>query len=439
MAIKRTGTIIAKPAGLFARVWVTSEDGKKERRWINLETKDRATAKRKLAKIIAMIDRGELVADAKAAVEAPELARDAFKEWVERRKTRGVAMAQSEEGYWKHHLEPTLGALALPEIRKVHVRRALEEARDKGLAKETVAHLRRMLGRFFNELEADERIVVNPMRGVDMPAMTSDKRPRTPLHDDEYRALLAAPVDFAVRERTGHPSVREVEFFEMKVVAFVARTLGGARSAECLRWDWSTIDRENFHHCTIARAKTGAIQALEFPEMLQPFIRAWWEAHGRPDHGPVFPVTRGDRKGEARGATSLAGRFRRALTRALEWGGLPLRHELFNDTPTSKRTDFHTRRREYVSALATGGVNEQTAMALASHADSKVHRRYQIAAIVAVPVAALPVLSVTTVTPANDPPNATQEFAVVTCISGAGHRIRTGDIQLGKLTLYQLS
>jgi hypothetical protein len=61
-----------------------------------------------------------------------------------------------------------------------------------------------------------------------------------------------------------------------------------------------------------------------------------------------------------------------------------------------QRPDFHTRRREYVSALATSGANEQTAMALAHHSDSKVHRRYQIAKITRVPEAALPQINATT-------------------------------------------
>ena len=63
---KRTGTIIAKPSGFFARVWVKLPDGTEERRWINLQTKNRATAVRKMARLAAMIEAGELVAEAAA-------------------------------------------------------------------------------------------------------------------------------------------------------------------------------------------------------------------------------------------------------------------------------------------------------------------------------------------------------------------------------------
>jgi hypothetical protein len=135
------------------------------------------------------------------------------------------------------------------------------------------------------------------MRGVKVPEMKTDKRKRTPLTDDEYNALLLAPVDFAPTKKTGKPSVPEIEFFEMKVIAFTSRTLGGARAAECLRWDWSMIGRETFTTCKLARAKGGDVQDLEFPEMLRPFISGWWLAAGRPDQGSVFPVSRGKRKG----------------------------------------------------------------------------------------------------------------------------------------------
>ena len=72
MPRKRTGTIIAKPSGLFARLWVKLEDGTEERRWFNLETKDRAKAKRVLAKLVAEIEAGRLVADAREVIAAPE-------------------------------------------------------------------------------------------------------------------------------------------------------------------------------------------------------------------------------------------------------------------------------------------------------------------------------------------------------------------------------
>jgi hypothetical protein len=53
------------------------------------------------------------------------------------------------------------------------------------------------------------------------------------------------------------------------------------------------------------------------------------------------------------------------------WPEAAERHHF--DTPHSKRTDFHSGRRGFVTGLATAGANEATSMALAHHHDSRVH------------------------------------------------------------------
>ena len=112
---------------------------------------------------------------------------------------------------------------------------------------------------------------------------------------------------------------------------------------------------------------------------------------GRPSHGPVFPVTRGPRKGEAKatGNHSYAKRLRAALLAA----GVT-RHELHHETQWTRPTDFHNLRRSFNTALARAGVNVQTAMQCAGHSDPKVHMRYvaQELAKTPVPDAALPAI-----------------------------------------------
>ena len=438
MARARTGSLELRKNGYHARITIDLPDGTAERRWVPLETFDKARAKRMKDKLVAELEAGNLVADAKATATAAETFEEAVRAWCTLREARGVQL--EELGYFVHHVfvHPDIAQLPVVDVRRVHCKALLDRATlvhgqktGKPLSHETVSHLRRMLVRFFNALEADEVIAVNPMRMVPMPKMKHDLRQRTPLTDDEYSALLSADVDFTPAKKTGKPRTREIEFFEMKVVGFTARTLGGARAAECLRWDWAMIDRVDFITCTLGRAKTGKFQALEMPEVLRPFLRGWWLAAGKPDHGPVFPVSRGARKGELRGKSGLAARFRRALLRA----GVT-RHEVHNDTPHSKRTDFHTRRREYVSALASSGTNEQTAMALASHADSKVHKRYQLAQIVAVPVGALPRFSADF--SAQLPRLVDDSSGGLSQVldSRAGEGIRTLDVHLGKVALY---
>ena len=75
----------------------------------------------------------------------------------------------------------------------------------------------------------------------------------------------------------------------------------------------------------------------------------------------------------------------------------PIRdHAIHNDTPISKRVDFHSFRRAFATSLAEAGVNEQRAMMLTSHSDSKVHARYvqETLAMQAIPEGAVPPIPV---------------------------------------------
>ncbi len=354
---KRTGELVSKPWGFAARIRYVDANGKRVRKQVALNTKDPILARKKLDGLVRDLESGAIARDPVAAVEAPELVRDVWGEWIAERKARGVVMVNTEESYWNKHLSTLLGPTPVREVSKFQCRRVLDAVRAKGLSQGTVGHVRRLLVRFFGWLEENERIDSSPMRGVKSPRAKVDDRPRTLLRDEEYSALLAAPVDFTPSKKTGRPRTSEVEFFEMKLIAFTSRTLGGLRAGECVRW------------------------------------------------GPVFPVTRGDRKGQVRGrGTSLAKRKLKALARALTWAGMPLRHELFNDTPYSRRTDFHSGRREFVTGLAVSGASEQKAMRLANHHDSKVHQRYQLAQFKEVPVEALPKLALVVPLPSSPLP-----------------------------------
>jgi site-specific recombinase XerC len=372
MARQRSGSIEMVGKVWYARVTIDLPDGTSERRYVCLDTSDKTRAESLKRKLVAEIAAGRVLARAKLAVRVAETVTERADAWCKSREARGVAMVDSERGYFKHHVLDRIGPMALADVRKADIRAVLDAAAAKGLARGTVAHVRRMLVRFFNELEGDDVIPVTPMRGVKMPIMKDDKRQRTPLTDDEYSRLFACTsVDI-----------------EIKVLVLFARTLGGARACEATRLDWGMLDRETFAKCIIARGKTRAFQALIVPDMLRPFLRAWWNAAGQPETGPVFPVRRGPRKGRQRATSLFAPRFRRALLKA----GVT-RHEVHKDTAYSRRTDFHTLRREYVSALASANVNEQTAMALASHSSSAVHKRYQLAQINALPASALPLFN----------------------------------------------
>jgi integrase len=175
---------------------------------------------------------------------------------------------------------------------------------------------------------------------------------------------------------------------EIRILVLAARTAGGARTIDLTVWDWTMIDIDAFAWCIIARTKTKKPQKLEIPNVLRGPLRAWWETHGSPSSGPVFPATKGPRAGKARRlrGTTFAHRLRRALLVA----GIT-RHELHHDTEWSRRVDFHSCRRAFATALAEQHVDPRTAMALTGHSDPKVHERYVLLTqATRVPEAALP-------------------------------------------------
>jgi hypothetical protein len=81
------------------------------------------------------------------------------------------------------------------------------------------------------------------------------------------------------------------------------------------------------------------------------------------------------------------------LARALTWAGLPPSARGLQRHPVQPPYQLPSRRREFVTGLAVSGANEQTAMRLAHHHDSRVHQRYQLAQFMAVPAEALPKLA----------------------------------------------
>jgi hypothetical protein len=205
------------------------------------------------------------------------------------------------------------------------------------------------------------------------------------------------------------------------------------RAGDLNAWDWTMIDRVHFAECFVPRSKTRTPQALAVPEVLAPFLRAWWERAGKPESGPVFPSRRGKRAGEIRKASGgFAFRLRRDLFAAGVYRMAPVevpatrrgqrtdlakkraelapfeatmdgtkpapnpRDPLYFETPSTLPVDWHSFRRAYASALADAGVNVQHAMILSAHSDARVHSRYvnRSAAMQAIPDAALPRLQV---------------------------------------------
>jgi integrase len=199
-------------------------------------------------------------------------------------------------------------------------------------------------------------------------------------------------------------------------LAAVSRMFGGLRTGDlhALRWGIH-IETETFTYGVAPRQKTATPQPLEIPEMLRPSLRRWWETHGSPDDGPVFPIRIGDKAGEARLKASHASALRSDMMRMLgveyrserdeptgprtAWALKPVdqwtrrERELFSETSYSLPLDFHSFRRSFNTALADAGVNIQVAMRLAGHTSTSAHMRYVMSRAYTMPEAALPRLN----------------------------------------------
>ncbi len=413
----RTGTLVPPGTdGLWrARITKVGERGANKRPLYSLGTTDRALARRKLARVIASLERGDDILDAADNAQAPERLREYAEAWLTTREAQGVVNVRAERSTLRRHVFPGLGHLPICDVQPPHVRDVLADivastypkgkthVVEKRYRGGTVAKVRALLHALFRDAQEAGSIEHNPVTPVRTPKTREVRKERAILTDAEFSRFVACP---------------DVDL-ELRMLSLVARCEGGMRRGDLNAWDWAQIDRTDFAECTIPRAKTRSPQVLAIPEVLAPFLRAWWERAGKPDGGPVFPVRVGKRAGGFRMASGgFASRLRRELFRSGVYRLPPIevaatspgtrtdrgkkargtkpapnpRDPLYFETATTLPVDWHSFRRAFVSALAEAGVAVQHAMHLASHSDAKVHARYVMStkAMRAIPDAALP-------------------------------------------------
>ncbi len=431
MARKRSGTLELRKSGWFARITV-DVGCKSERRWFPLGSFDKEKARRVLAKLVRELDAGRLVAEANETAHAADTVADLAWPWNERREADGVVMAHDEATHLREYILPELGSHRPEQIRRAQCQAVItqaarktigEGAKQRRLSYEYLKKIRGTMSRLFKELRRLELIDFDPVELVEIPKGAPRALPPEQLRDDEAAIVLADPrVD---------P--------ELKLLAIVARVEAGMRTGELNKWDWSNI-REDFTACDIFRSKTNEWQhGIEIPELLRPWLRAWWLDHGRPRTGPVFPARRGKNKGQFKsaGGVSYAKRLRVAVVAALGRAHVTVRPELLTGRPgQSKRLNFHSFRHAFNSALARAGVNVQTAMALANHADAKTHMRYVEPSpeMKRIPLAALPLLMPTN--PSESSGAVDDSMGPTVANSSTPGVIRTRDQRLRRPPLY---
>jgi len=384
MARKRTGSLELRDGVYFARVTIGS-GAEQSRPWFCLNTGDEGAAKKRLAKLVTDAAAGKLKppqedVGGKVTFKAYASA------WVEKRIAQGVVMATTEKGLLERDVYPAIGRVRLVDVTPVQIAALLEVAAvrpsairgaTRTIGASTVGTIRATIHRVLDQAWRDGLITEDPTKKVRLPPSQEIKKDRAIVTDAELLQYLACP---------------EANL-ELRMMSLVARSEGGMRTGDLTRWSWAMVDREHFATCSIPRSKKKRPQALAIPPSLRPFLRAWWEQHGSPADGPVFPRRRGPKAGGFRKARGVS--FAKQLRRDL-WKAGVRRNELHHETESTKPVDFHSFRRSLSTALAEADVPARKAMAILDHDDERVHSRYvmKTAKMQEIPSEALPDVSV---------------------------------------------
>ena len=445
VARPRTGSLYWTKSGWRARLTV-DVDGVSVQKSFDLETTDRAVARVKLRRLLR-----ENATAAELEAEAPLL--ETFTEAAERIVGESVIRSKRTRlDRLRLHVYPAIGPKRVNEIVAGDIREILKKLADAGASKQTCVHMRNDVSAVLGELWRHDMLPENVCAKVQIPKNAKvDKRERAVLTDEELVAYLAWQ----------HPSEKkQAAVLERQVMACVSRVFGGIRWGDIRALRWEAFETENdgrFSYGWAPRKKTARPQALIVPNMLRPILRDWWERHGRPTEGLLFPARKGKRAGEERKPGSVAHALRRDLERAFgivrpvtveaaRSNGRPntlhkwetaremtaRERELLTETEFTRPVEFHSFRRAFKQALAEAGVELQTAMTLSGATDASTHRRYltNTAKARQIPEAALPRFSIAHAeTP--DPANENSE------ISGGRDRFRTCDIRLVRPALYR--
>jgi integrase len=407
MSRERTGERIQWRPRL--KTWVgraRSEDGKRSA-WTDLCTDDEGVAQERYAR---WLETGEPPSQA-----GKELFSKAAERVLERQETRGEKGTADRRQRVRTFALPRIGHIEISRLEAHHVASVLDAMVADQKKSGTILKMRTDISRILSALVREGSIASNVARGVELPEDAEiDDRPRIVLTDEEI-------LEF--RKKRGFES-------ELDMMALVARDLGGHRTSDLHATDWGDYDVGTWTVAKVRRPKTDgrrgkerggkrrATRAYELvthaiPESVRGPLDAWWRQQGSPKTGPVFPLRKGPKAGERKTGKgiSYADPLRDALWAAGIVRPLPPRTEggkfligyeqaigaerrrhcaLQVDTEETRAVDFHSFRRAYGTALASSGVNLQTAMDAMGHSTESAHHRYRSARLLELPARALP-------------------------------------------------
>ncbi len=390
-------------------------------RWLALGTPDKAIAQQRYDRWLA----------------TGEPPKEATAESFEEAATR-VTELRVPEGKKKRdrlvrlrtYVFPFIGRMEAATVAAKNVASVLDRMPALGKRKGTIAYVRTDLSQVFLGLIREGSREDNPAADLPLPEdAVEDGRLRQVLTDDEILRF---------RELRGCET-------ELDLACWLARDVAGHRTSDLLAARYEHFD---FVRGTlkVRRPKTDTegkfvntrrVKSYELVTHVLPsgaleVVTAWWVKKGRPASGPLFTIQKPSRAGVvtrkdgsqytrqastvgdalSRNGTSFAPALRRALWEAgivrplPGWDPANPQKEhcaLQTDTEESRRADFHSMRRAFVTAMKSAGADALDVLAAAGHTQLATSSRYDAARLIHIPDAALPRAR----TPEGDPPGIT--------------------------------
>lgn len=213
----------AKGAGMIRK----RSDGRWEARYTldgmpkSFYTKTQKEARAKLTEILSTIDKGTYIAPTKLTVE--KWAHDWYETYCKPR-LKPYTLA-GYDAILRNHIYPNLGAIALQDVRGIHIQKLYKKMTDENKSSKTIRNIGGVLHKLFETAKKQGYIAVNPCENADVPNVV--KKEIHPLVDQEIPSFLKA-----------------IETEEYKN-AFATCLFCGLREGECLGLSWRQVDFEN--------------------------------------------------------------------------------------------------------------------------------------------------------------------------------------------------
>lgn len=189
------GSVVERSGRWYVRFY--DKDGKMVTRWI--ADKDHAHHSRtcRPVKILQQAKMLEVNSEQDAADKGSEMSLSDF--WVGTfspyiQENRRPSTADSYEDLWRRHIKDALGPKSLGEIRTADVSSLLTKLAEKGLGRNTVAHIRSTLSAVLSHATNLGLIDANPCHGARTLAKTKDPKP-TEFYTAEEVAKIVAALD----------------------------------------------------------------------------------------------------------------------------------------------------------------------------------------------------------------------------------------------------